>query len=134
MFLDGEWHKVSSAFNVELCQRFGTKVLEWDGHGDALMHPYDESGRRHMEYVHDRGMYRDLPLDDIFATFDEIYGTTLDNGNGARAPNGDSHNDDGHHDDGHHDGPTRRPPRRAVPRLTHRTIRSGSTSSIDGDR
>ena len=55
VFLDDEWHKVSSAFNVELCQRFGTKVLEWDGHGDALMHPYDESGRRHMEYVRDRG-------------------------------------------------------------------------------
>lgn len=75
--LDGWWWKVSSAFNVELCERFGTKVLEWDGTGDALMHPFDEAGRRHMEYVRERGVYRDLPLDDIFACFDEVYGPSM---------------------------------------------------------
>lgn len=75
--LDGRWWKVSSAFNVELCERFGTKVLEWDGRHDALMHPFDEAGNRHMEYVRDRGVYRDLPLDDLFACFDEIYGRSI---------------------------------------------------------
>jgi transglutaminase-like putative cysteine protease len=78
--LDGTWQKVSSAFNIELCERFGTKVLEWDGTHDALMHPFDTGGRRHMEYVRDRGVHRDLPLEDIFACFDEVYGPSITTG------------------------------------------------------
>ncbi|MEM9606805.1 MAG: transglutaminase family protein [Actinomycetota bacterium] len=73
LHLDGAWRKASSAFNVELCERFGTKVLDFDGRADALMHPYDEAGNRHMEYLRQRGSYADLPLEDIFATFDQIY-------------------------------------------------------------
>lgn len=73
LLLDDRWFKVSSAFNVELCERFGTKVLEFDGTADALMHPFDQAGNRHMEYVHSRGSFDDLPLDDILATFRERY-------------------------------------------------------------
>ena len=73
IWVDGEWHKVSSAFNKEMCERFDTKVLEWDGAGDALMHPFDTTGNRHMEYVQDRGTYIDLPLDAMLATFAELY-------------------------------------------------------------
>jgi transglutaminase-like putative cysteine protease len=77
IWIDGQWHKVSSAFNKEMCARFGTKVLEWDGTGDALMHPFDESGNRHMEYVRQRGSFVDLPLAEILAAFDEIYGPDM---------------------------------------------------------
>jgi hypothetical protein len=71
--IDGEWQKVSSAFNQELCAKFGTKVLAWDGTGDALMHPFDADGNRHMEYVRDRGWHADLPLEDMLAVFAELY-------------------------------------------------------------
>jgi transglutaminase-like putative cysteine protease len=73
ILVEGEWRKVSSAFNVDLCERFGTKVLAWDGTHDALMHPFDESGNRHMEYVVDRGIHVDVPLDAMMATFLELY-------------------------------------------------------------
>ena len=72
LFIDGEWRKASPAFNRSLCERFGTKVLAFDGRTDALLHPHDQAGNRHMEYVADRGVHQDLPLDDIFATFDEV--------------------------------------------------------------
>lgn len=75
LWLEGRWFKLSSAFNIELCQRFGVKVLEFDGTADALMHPYDQAGNRHMEYVRERGSYDDLPLEEILATFAELYGT-----------------------------------------------------------
>jgi len=75
IWLDGQWRKVSSAFNKELCERFGTKVLEFDGVSDALMHPFDTSGNRHMEYVRQRGSFVDLPFDEIMAAFDEAYGS-----------------------------------------------------------
>jgi transglutaminase-like putative cysteine protease len=80
IWIDGQWHKVSSAFNKEMCARFGTKVLEWDGTGDALMHPFDESGNRHMEYVNQRGSFVDLPLVEILAAFDETYGPNMTDG------------------------------------------------------
>ena len=73
LLLNERWVKLSTAFNIELCERFGVKVLEFDGVNDALMHPFDEQGNRHMEYVRQRGSYDDLPLDEIFDTFAEIY-------------------------------------------------------------
>ncbi len=73
--LDGVWRKASSAFNIEMCERFGVKVLDFDGTSDALMHPFDEEGNRHMEYVNQRGSFDDLPLDQIQADFDQFYGT-----------------------------------------------------------
>jgi transglutaminase-like putative cysteine protease len=73
LHLDGRRLKVSSAFNRELCERFGTKVLDFDGTADALMHPYDAAGNRHMEYVRSRGSFDDLPLDAMLATFAEVY-------------------------------------------------------------
>ncbi len=85
LFLRGRWFKLSTAFNIELCERFGTKALEFDGTDDALMHPFDESGNRHMEYVKQRGSFDDLPLDMIFASFTEIYPTMGFGGAGAAA-------------------------------------------------
>jgi transglutaminase-like putative cysteine protease len=73
LYLQGRWLKVSSAFNIELCERFGVEVLDFDGHDDALMHPYDQTGRRHMEYIRERGSFDELPLDEIFADFAVIY-------------------------------------------------------------
>ena len=71
------WFKLSSAFNIELCDRFGVKVLEFDGTDDALMHPFDQSGNRHMEYVRQRGSFDELPLDQILADFAKIYPSTM---------------------------------------------------------
>jgi transglutaminase-like putative cysteine protease len=68
------WFKLSTAFNIELCDRFGVRPLEFDGTADALMHPFDKAGNRHMEYVNQRGSFDDLPLDEMLADFVEIYG------------------------------------------------------------
>ena len=73
LLLGDRWLKLSSAFNVELCERFGVKVLEFDGTTDALMHSYDRAGNRHMEYVNQRGSFDDLPLDQMQADFARLY-------------------------------------------------------------
>jgi transglutaminase-like putative cysteine protease len=78
LLLGDRWFKVSSAFNIELCERFGVKVLDFDGTDDALMHPYDQTGRRHMEYVAERGSYDDLPLDEMLRDFDQLYPRLVD--------------------------------------------------------
>jgi len=73
LWLDGSWVKATPAFNVELCDRFDLLPIEWDGRSDSLYHPYDRSGRRHMEYVRDRGSFDDVPLARIVADFAATY-------------------------------------------------------------
>jgi transglutaminase-like putative cysteine protease len=83
LLLGERWFKLSTAFNIELCERFGTRVLEFDGSGDALMHPFDASGNRHMEYVNQRGSFDDLPLDKIQADFVAFYPHWFFDGDGT---------------------------------------------------
>jgi transglutaminase-like putative cysteine protease len=71
--VDGQWVKVTSAFNIELCERFGVMPLEFDGKHDALLHPYTADGRHHMEYVRDRGSFDELPLGEIIEAFRSTY-------------------------------------------------------------
>lgn len=73
LHLDGRWVKATPAFNLSLCQRFGVRPLEFDGHHDSLFHEFDQSGRRHMEYVRDRGHYEDVPYEAILADFKKTY-------------------------------------------------------------
>ena len=73
LWLEGAWRKATPAFNLSLCEKFGLLPLEFDGLHDSLYHPYDQAGQRHMEYVHERGRFDDLPLEAIRATFAEVY-------------------------------------------------------------
>lgn len=65
ILLDGEWLKATPAFNVELCDKFRLRPLEFDGSEDSIYHPFDLDGRQHMEYVNYRGEFADVPLDAI---------------------------------------------------------------------
>jgi transglutaminase-like putative cysteine protease len=71
--LEGRWVKATPAFNLSLCERFGVRPLEFDGRHDSLFHEFDQGGRRHMEYVRERGHYRDVPYDTIIADFKKTY-------------------------------------------------------------
>ncbi len=73
LYLGGAWRKATPAFNATLCARFGVAPLEFDGTGDALLHPFSGDGRRHMEYVRDRGVFADLPLQELLAALSSAY-------------------------------------------------------------
>jgi transglutaminase-like putative cysteine protease len=73
MRIDGKWVKATPAFNLALCTRFRVKPLEFDGREDSIFHPFDEDDRRHMEYLRDRGVYADVPVDEIQRAFREAY-------------------------------------------------------------
>ena len=73
LHLEGQWVKATPAFNLSLCQRFGVHPLEFDGRHDSLFHEYDQEGRRHMEYVKERGSYVDVPYEEIIADFKKSY-------------------------------------------------------------
>jgi len=71
--IDGCWRKATPAFNRELCDRFGLLPLEFDGQSDSLYHPFDRQGRRHMEYVAQRGTFDDVPLERMVADLARLY-------------------------------------------------------------
>lgn len=73
LYLEGRWVKATPAFNLSLCERFGVHPLEFDGRHDSLFHEFDREGRRHMEYVRERGNYPDVPYEAIIADFKKTY-------------------------------------------------------------
>jgi transglutaminase-like putative cysteine protease len=73
LYLDGRWIKATPAFNIELCDRFRLRPLEFNGRDDAIYHPFDLEGNRHMEYVAYRGEFQDVPLEQIRDTFLQEY-------------------------------------------------------------
>ena len=68
-YLHGIWIKSTPAFNLELCARFRVKPLEFNGREDSVFHPFDADQRKHMEYVHERGSFADVPFAAITATY-----------------------------------------------------------------
>jgi transglutaminase-like putative cysteine protease len=73
IFLDGKWLKATPAFNIELCEKFRLKPLDFDGYGDSIYHPFDLDGNRHMDYLGYRGEFADVPVDLIIDTFRREY-------------------------------------------------------------
>jgi transglutaminase-like putative cysteine protease len=73
LYLGGAWVKATPAFDQRLCERFGVRPLEFDGRHDSLFHPYDVNGRRHLEYLRDRGAHADVPVAAIRETFERYY-------------------------------------------------------------
>lgn len=73
VLIEGRWLKATPAFNIELTERFGLLPLAWDGRSDSIYHPFDKSGNRHMEYLHQRGSFDDMPLARIVADFERHY-------------------------------------------------------------
>jgi len=72
-YLDGDWVKATPAFDLAMCEKHGFVPVEFDGKSDAVLHPSDSQGNKHIEYVRDIGTYADLPFDDIVAAFKELY-------------------------------------------------------------
>jgi transglutaminase-like putative cysteine protease len=81
--LGGRWVKATPTFNLSLCERFGVKPLEFDGESDALFHPFDRRGRRHMEYLRDHGLFADVPAEQIREIFRKAYPKTFTGGGAA---------------------------------------------------
>lgn len=93
LWLDGKSFRVTPAFNMELCERFGVKAMVFDGESDALFHEFDANGHRHMEYVRDRGIHADAPVEEFLDAFRRTY-PKLESFNRRRISGGEDANID----------------------------------------
>lgn len=73
ILLDENWVKATPAFNASLCAKCCIRPLDFDGRHHAVFHPFDDDGRRHMEYINDRGVFAAIPVEEIRLTFERKY-------------------------------------------------------------
>jgi len=74
LFLNNKWIKLTPSFDKETAIKGGfLPMCEFDGIHDAVFPPYDDNGNQFGEYVLDRGVTADLPLDEIDHVFNEKY-------------------------------------------------------------
>ncbi|UCG07798.1 MAG: transglutaminase domain-containing protein [Desulfobacterales bacterium] len=73
-YLDGKWVKATPAFNIELCKRHNVIPLEFNGREDSIFHAYNAEKKQFMEYLDFHGTYADIPVDDIVAGWEKVYG------------------------------------------------------------
>ena len=78
--INGAWVKCTPAFDSALCARAKIEPLEFNGTTNSLFHPFDPSGRRHMEYLQDRGSFEDVPVETILADFQRHCARLLESG------------------------------------------------------
>lgn len=67
VYLAGKWVKATPVFNKLLCRLYKIKPLDFDGRTDSLYHPYDELGRRHMEFLRMHGEFDDVPYQEVIS-------------------------------------------------------------------
>lgn len=74
LHVDGKWIKLTPSFDIETSIKGGfIPMVEFDGKNDAIFPKYDLEGNKYGEYVLDRGIYSDLPLEDIDKIFEKYY-------------------------------------------------------------
>ncbi|MBL8019272.1 MAG: transglutaminase domain-containing protein [Leptospirales bacterium] len=73
LYLNNEWVACTPAFDKGLCRKFKVEPMEFDGTSDSLFQEFDKEGRRFMEYTRYRGIYADLPFEEMFTSLKEIY-------------------------------------------------------------
>ncbi len=75
IYLSEKWVKSTPAFNIDLCEKFHLKTLEFDGQTDSIYHPFDLDGNKHMDYILFRGEYDDVPLEEMQKSCQALYGS-----------------------------------------------------------
>jgi len=72
--LSGKWIKLTPSFDPATAIKGGfIPMVEFDGENDAVFPKYDTEGNKFGEYLEDRGVHADLPLQEIDKVFREKY-------------------------------------------------------------
>jgi transglutaminase-like putative cysteine protease len=67
------WVKATPTFNTTLCRKLGVPVLDFSGNRDALLQPFDATGRTFMTYIAQHGTFFDVPTKFIMAEMKRLY-------------------------------------------------------------
>jgi transglutaminase-like putative cysteine protease len=74
LYIDGKWVKATPAFDLKMCHKNRIIPVEFDGKNDAVLNTHNVDGRLHIEYVKDHGYREDVPVAEILAAWEKLYG------------------------------------------------------------
>ena len=74
LYIDGKWLKATPAFNRELCEKHHVLPLEFNGKEDSMFQSYNLKKQKFIEYLNFRGLYADIPVEEIVRGWKEAYG------------------------------------------------------------
>jgi transglutaminase-like putative cysteine protease len=74
VLLKSQWYKLTPSFETELCLKHDFPICTFSGSSDATFSLKDIHDRPFINYLNDRGVYSDLPFNEMVATFQEFYG------------------------------------------------------------
>lgn len=86
LYLEGRWVSATPAFNKGLCDKLGVAPLEFNGRDDSIFQQYDRVGGKFMEYVHDYGVFDDIPFDLMIGEWRKYYAPFRNQGNWPPKP------------------------------------------------
>ena len=72
LFIEGNWVRVTPAYDIDMCIENGFIPVDFDGVNDARLHSHTGDGRLHIEYIREHGHYDDLPWEEILNARDEL--------------------------------------------------------------
>ncbi|MBD3256621.1 MAG: hypothetical protein GF383_16125 [Candidatus Lokiarchaeota archaeon] len=74
LYINNKWVKLTPSFDRETAIRGGfLPMCEFDGKNDSVFPPFDHNGNQFGEYIKDRDVHAELPLDEIDKVFEEQY-------------------------------------------------------------
>ena len=74
IYIDGKWVKATCAFDRGMCTRINVPVVEFNGMEDAIFPSLLPDGRTFVTYLQHRGIYNDIPFDEVVKEFKAFYG------------------------------------------------------------
>jgi len=74
LYIDGAWLKATCAFDSVMCEKLRLPVVRFDGMKDAIFPSVTPDGGPFITYLRHRGMYDDVPFDEIIREFESFYG------------------------------------------------------------
>jgi hypothetical protein len=75
ILLDGKWVKAVCAFDQEICRRLNVPLVEFTGREDVLFPPVLADGRKFVTYLRHRGIYDDVPFEEMVSEWERFYGS-----------------------------------------------------------
>ncbi|OLS27029.1 MAG: hypothetical protein HeimC3_04960 [Candidatus Heimdallarchaeota archaeon LC_3] len=74
LFLNDKWIKATPSFDLHTCLRHNLPPVEFNGVDDGLFASHDADGNPYCEYVNDRGIYVDVPVETVLKGLNKYYG------------------------------------------------------------
>lgn len=74
MFLSGKWLKATPAFDLPVCEKHDIDLPVFNGQRHCVLPERTRGGLPYVEYIEYHGSFADLPLDELLAGWEAVYG------------------------------------------------------------